>query len=65
MAVGLLIFGIILAIVGYVLERKTTGVLSTLGTIFLWIGVLVAIVALIIILLGIAGISLAFLPILA
>ena len=58
MSLGLFIVGIIIAVIGYLLERRTTGLLSTLGTICLWVGAIVAIVGLILLLLGLAGVSL-------
>ena len=58
MSLGLFIAGIIVAVIGYLLERKTTGVLSTLGTIALWVGIIVAIIGLFLLLLGLAGVSL-------
>ena len=58
MSLGLFIAGIIVAVIGYLLERFTTGILSTLGKIALWVGVIVAIIGLILWLIGLAGVAL-------
>lgn len=60
--IGLLILGVILAIIGYVLERKGPGPFSTVGTILFWIGVILAIVGAILLGLALAGVSLLVLP---
>ena len=58
MSLGLFIAGIIVAVIGYLLERFTTGILSTLGKIVLIVGVIVAIIGLILWLVGLAGVAL-------
>ena len=58
MSLGIFIVGIIVAVIGYLLERFTTGILRTLGKVILWVGVIVAIIGLFLWLLGIAGVAL-------
>ena len=62
MSLGILIAGIIIAVLGYCLERFTSGLLATLGKIMVIIGVVIAIIGLILILLDIAGVALMTLP---
>ncbi len=60
--VGLIIAGIIIAVVGYCLERWTTGLLSTLGKIVLIVGVIIAIIGFILLAVHLVGAELLILP---
>lgn len=63
MSLGIIILGVILAVIGYVLDIKTTGPLNTLGKILLFVGIIIAVIGIILLLIGLVGVALAFLPI--
>jgi len=60
--VGLIIAGIIIAVVGYLIERYTTGVFNTLGKIVLIVGVVIAIIGFILLAVHLVGAELLILP---
>jgi hypothetical protein len=60
--VGLIIVGIILAVIGYCIERYTTGILSTLGKIALIVGVVIAIIGFVLLAVHLVGAELLILP---
>ena len=60
--IGLIIAGIVIAVIGYLVERFTTGLLSTIGKIVLIVGVVIVIIGLILLAVHFIGAELAILP---
>ena len=60
--VGLIIIGIILAVVGYLVKIYTTGLFSTLGKIVMIVGVVIAIIGFILLAVHLVGAELLILP---
>ncbi len=60
--VGLIIVGVILAVVGYIVERSFAGVISTLGKIVLVVGVILFIIGFILLAVHLVGAELLILP---
>ena len=60
--VGLIIAGIIIAVIGYCIERFTTGIFSTLGKIALIVGVVIAIIGFVLLAVHLVGAELLILP---
>ena len=60
--VGLIIIGVVLAIVGYCVERFFTGIISTLGKIVLIVGVVLFIIGFILLAVHLIGAELLILP---
>ena len=60
--VGLIIAGIIIAVIGYLVERFTTGLLSTLGKIVLIVGVVIVIIGFILLAIHLVGAEMLILP---
>ena len=60
--VGLIILGIVLAVVGYLVQRFFTGIISTVGKIVWIVGVIVAIIGVILLLVHLISAELMILP---
>ena len=60
--VGLIIAGIVIAVIGYLVERFTTGLLSTLGKIVLIVCVVIVIIGFGLLAVHLVGSELAILP---
>lgn len=52
---GLIIVGIVLAVIGYLLNKLTTGLLKTLGYIGLVVGAVIAFIGFVILLVGLVA----------
>ncbi len=63
--VGLIILGIVLAVIGYLVERFFTGIISTLGKIGLVVGVVIFVIGLVLLVVHLVGAALLTLPMLA
>ena len=60
--VGLIIAGIVIAVVGYLVKIYTTGLFSTLGKIVMIVGVVIAIIGFILLAVHLVGAELLILP---
>jgi hypothetical protein len=60
--VGLIIAGVIIAVIGYCVERFTTGIFSTLGKIALIVGVVIVFIGIILLAVHLIGAELLILP---
>ena len=60
--VGLIVVGIVLAVIGYCVERFFTGIISTLGKVVLIVGVVLFIIGIILLAVHLVGANLMILP---
>lgn len=60
--VGIIILGVVLAVVGYLIERFFTGVIATLGKITLIVGVLIFVIGFILLAYHLVSANLMILP---
>ena len=63
--VGLIILGVVLAIIGYLVERFFTGIISTVGKIVWIVGVVIAIIGVVLLIAHLVSAELMILPMLA